>query len=108
MRPTVAANNLANTQFIYVSIIVPYYPSDSYIFSSHGYELHISDELVAGAFGELPQQEQSILILHFVLGMTDREISGLVGMSKSAVQRHKAKSLKELRIKLMALMPEGG
>lgn len=85
-----------------------YYPSDSYIFSSHGYELHISDELVAGAFGELPQQEQSILILHFVLGMTDREISGLVGMSKSAVQRHKAKSLKELRIKLMALMPEGG
>lgn len=85
-----------------------YYPSDSYVFSSHGYELHISDELVADAFGELPQQEQSILILHFVLGMTDREISGLVGMSKSAVQRHKAKSLKELRIKLIALMPEGG
>ena len=85
-----------------------HHPSDSYVFTSHGYGLHISHELVAGAFGELPQQEQSILILHFVLGLTDREISGLVGMSKSAVQRHKAKTLKELRIKLMALMPEGG
>ena len=84
------------------------YPSVSHVFSSHGYDLYIDDELVAGAFAELPQQEQSILILHFVLGLTDREISGLVGMSKSAVQRHKAKTLKELRIKLMALMPEGG
>lgn len=84
------------------------YPSESYVFSSHGYDLYIDDELVAGAFAELPQQEQSILILHFVLGLTDREISDLVGMSKSAVQRHKAKTLKELRVKLMALMPEGG
>ena len=84
------------------------YPSESHVFSSHGYDLYIDDELVAGAFAELPQQEQSILILHFVLGLTDREISDLVGMSKSAVQRHKAKTLKELRVKLMALMPEGG
>ena len=84
------------------------YPIESHVFSSHGYDLYIDDELVAGAFAELPQQEQSILILHFVLGLTDREISDLVGMSKSAVQRHKAKTLKELRVKLMALMPEGG
>lgn len=84
------------------------YPSESHVFSSHGYDLYIDDELVAGAFAELPQQEQSILILHFVLGLTDREISDLVGMSKSAVQCHKAKTLKELRVKLMALMPEGG
>ena len=38
--------------------MIDYYPSDSYVFSSHGYELHISDELVADAFGELPQQER--------------------------------------------------
>ncbi len=31
------------------------YPSDSFVFSVYGYDLHIDDELVAAAFGELPQ-----------------------------------------------------
>ena len=37
------------------------YPSDDFVFSSHGYDLHIDNELVAAAFAELPQQAQSIL-----------------------------------------------
>ena len=84
------------------------YPSDSYIFSSHGYDLHIDNELVAEAFASLPKTEQSILILHCVLDMADGEIGGLLGMSRSAVQRHRANTLKELREKLMAFMPKGG
>ena len=76
--------------------------------SSHGYDLHIDNELVADAFADLPQQEQSILILYCVLDMADGEIASLTGMSRSAVQRHRTKTLKELRVKLMALMPEGG
>ena len=87
---------------------VDYYPSDSYVFSSHGYDLLIDNELVAEAFASLPQQEQSILILHCVLEMADGEIGTLMEMSRSAVQRHRTKTLKELRTKLMALMPEGG
>ena len=54
------------------------------------------------------RQEQSILILYCVLDMADGEIASLTGMSRSAVQRHRTKTLKELRVKLMALMPEGG
>ena len=84
------------------------YPSDSFTFSSHGYDLHIDNELVAEAFASLPEQEQSILILHCVLDMADGEIGSLVGMSRSAVQRHRTSTLKQLRVKLMALMPEGG
>ena len=87
---------------------VDHYPSDDFVFSSHGYDLHIDNELVATAFAELPQQAQSILILHCVLEMADGEIGALMGMSRSAVQRHRTKTLKELRTKLMALMPEGG
>ena len=87
---------------------VDYYPSDSYVFSSHGYDLLIDNELVAEAFASLPQQEQSILILHCVLDLADGEIGSLMGMSRSAVQRHRTSSLKQLRLKLMALMPEGG
>lgn len=87
---------------------VDHYPSDDFVFSSHGYDLHIDNELVAAAFAELPQKAQSILILHCVLEMADGEIGALMGMSRSAVQRHRTKTLKELRTKLMALMPEGG
>lgn len=84
------------------------YPSDSFVFSAHGYELHIDNELVAEAFAKLSKTEQSILILHCVLDMADGEIGSLMGMSRSAVQRHMAKTLKALRVTLMALMPEGG
>ena len=87
---------------------VDYYPSDSYVFSSHGYDLLIDNELVAEAFASLPQQEQIILILHCVLDLADGEIGSLMGMSRSAVQRHRTSTLKQLRLKLMALMPEGG
>ena len=87
---------------------VDYYPSDSYVFSSHGYDLLIDNELVAEAFASLPQQEHSILILHCVLDLADGEIGSLMGMSRSAVQRHRTRTLKQLRMKLMAFMPEGG
>ena len=88
--------------------VVDDYPSDSYVFSSYGYDLLIDNELVAEAFASLPEQEQSILILHCVLDLADGEIGSLMGMSRSAIQRHRTKTLKDLRTKLMALMPEGG
>ena len=88
--------------------VVDHYPSDRFTFSSHGYDLHIENELVADAFAGLSVQEQSILILHFVLDLPDQEVGRLVGMSRSAVQRRRAKSLTELWIKLAALMPMEG
>ena len=66
----------------------------------NAYALHIRDELVADAFASLPEQEQGILILHCVLELADGEIGGLVGMSRSAVQRHRTKALNELRKRL--------
>ena len=72
------------------------YPSDSILFTVYGYTLHIRDELVAHAFASLPEQEQGILILYCILDMTDGEIGNLVGMSRSAVQRHRTKALNEL------------
>ena len=66
------------------------------------------DKFVAEAFSALPQTEQSILILHCTLNLADGEIGNLVGMSRSAVQRHRTKALQELREALSALMPKGG
>ena len=56
----------------------------------------------------MPQTEQSILILHYTLDLVDGEIGNLVGMSRSAVQRHRTKALQELCETLSALMPKGG
>ena len=84
------------------------YSCDSFTFSSHGYDLHIDNELVAEAFSALPQTAQSILILHCTLDLADGEIGNLVGMSRSAVQRHRTKALQELREALSVLMPKGG
>lgn len=86
--------------------VVDQYPSDSYVFSAHGYKLHISDELVAATFASLPQPEQSILILRCVLELADGEIDGLMGMSRSAVQRHRTKALETMRKKLMGGITE--
>lgn len=78
------------------------YPSDSYVFSYCGYDLPISSERVADAFAGLSEQEQSILILHLVLNLTDGEIGEALGLSRSAVQRRRTKSLNVLRTKLTA------
>ena len=74
------------------------YPSDSFIFPAYGCELQISDGLVAAAFASLPQPGQSILILHCVLELTDGEIGAVVGMSRSAVQRHRTKTLETMEL----------
>jgi len=62
----------------------------------------------AGAAESGKTQKRLEQILHFVLDLPDQEVGHLVGMSRSAVQRRRAKSLTELRIKLAALMPKGG
>ena len=71
-----------------------------YVFSYCGYDLPISSERIANAFASLPEQEQSILILWLVLDLTDSEIGDALGLSWSAVQRRRTKSLKALRTKL--------
>lgn len=76
------------------------YPSDSVVFTAYGCDLHIRDELMADAFANLPEQEQQILILHCVAALADGEIGSVMGMSRSAVQRHRTKSLNELRKRL--------
>ena len=73
------------------------YPSDSIMFTAYGCTMHIRDELVAASFASLPEQERGILILYCVLEPTDGEIGRIVGMSRSAVQRHRTKTLNELR-----------
>ena len=58
--------------------VVDHYPSDRFTFSSHGYDLHIENELVADAFAGLSVQEQSILILHLFWTCRIRRLAALL------------------------------
>ena len=78
------------------------YPSDSFIFSAFGYVLYLHEEMMADAFSRLPESEQTILILHCVLELPDKEVGNFIGMSRSAVQRHRTKTLNKLRKNLDA------
>lgn len=40
------------------------------------------------------------MILHCVLELTDGEIGAVVGMSRSAVQRHRTKTVETMRTRL--------
>ena len=84
------------------------YPSSSYVFSAHGYNLLIDNEMVAEAFAELEEQERSILILYCVLNLTDEKIGKLMGLSRSTVQRYRTKSLEMLREKLAGRVMKRG
>ena len=84
------------------------YPSDSFTFTAHGCELRIDNEQVAEVFVELSPTEQSILILRFVMDMTDKEIGAVLGMSRCAVQRRRTTTLDKMRDKLKTLLPKGG
>ena len=73
------------------------YPSEFFVFTFHGYELPISSEAVAGAFASLKTIDRSILILDLVLGLSNRKIGKIIGLSRSSVQRRKADALQHLR-----------
>ncbi len=82
------------------------YSCDSFTFSSHGYDLHIDNELVAEAFASLPKDEQSILILRFVLDLTDEEIGPPDGNVPQRSTAPQDKHLKRPACKIDAFMPE--
>lgn len=84
------------------------YPGESFTFTAHGYELRIENEQVAEVFAELSPTEQSILILRFVMDMTDKEVGSVLGMSRCSVQRRRAKAFQKMRDQLKTLLPKGG
>ena len=84
------------------------YPSEQTHFHVQGYDVAIENENLANALTVLPDDKRDIVLLAYFLDMTDQEIADLMEMSRSAVQRRRAKTLKELRTKLLAIMPEGG
>ena len=81
------------------------YPSDSFVFSAFGYDLHIRDELVAGAFASLPERERQIVGMRFGLWgqqeLTQKEVAQKMGISQSYISRLEKRIMLRLRKELM-------
>ncbi len=81
--------------------IVEEYPSDSLHFTVLGYDVSIKNDQLADALIALPDDKREIFLLAYCLNMTDPEIAELLHLVRQTVQYRRAKSLKELRRKMV-------
>lgn len=75
------------------------YPSDMYLFDVCGFHLPIHDDRLGQALLEIGV-EGYILLLSFLLDLSDRQIALLLNSSKSSIQRRRTAFFETLKSKM--------
>lgn len=73
------------------------YPVQRHAFEVCGHRLEIRSDRLAESLLELGAEAYSILLLAYCLDLSDREIAGLLGTSRSTVQRRRQHFLDDIR-----------
>lgn len=73
------------------------YFEDTYLFEVMGFEVSVTDELLAEALKTLPQDRQEIILLSYFLGMTDPEIAEQLNLVRRTVAYRRTSSLQALK-----------
>lgn len=78
------------------------YTMDQYRAEKHqmtvlGYEIEITDDLLAEALKVLTKRKRDIILLSFFQGMSDAEIARRLDLVRSTVNEHKKRSLEILK-----------
>lgn len=76
------------------------YPSDMYLFDVCGFHLPIRDNRLGQALLEIVVEGYSILLLSFLLDLSDRQIALLLNSSKSSIQRRRTAFFETLKSKM--------
>ena len=76
------------------------YPSDMYLFDVCGFHLPIHDDRLGQALLEIGVEGYSILLLSFLLDLSDRQIALLLNSSKSSIQRRRTAFFETLKSKM--------
>ena len=76
------------------------YPSDMYLFDVCGFHLPIRDDRLGQALLEIGVKGYSILLLSFLLDLSDRQIALLLNSSKSSIQRRRTAFFETLNSKM--------
>ena len=74
--------------------------AEEYMFEICGYAIPIRDDRLAEELLEMKEEERSVLLLAYAVGISDREISGLLHTSRSRVQWLRSKLLQAIQKRL--------
>ena len=94
-----AFSSLDNSIVQEISSTDDYFKSD-HIFEVENIEIVVSGDLVAQALRLLSDINRNIILLSYYLCMSDNQISQLLNLSRSKIQRCRINSLNSLRIYL--------
>jgi len=73
------------------------YPSEQSVFRALEYDVAVKNELLAEALAALPVSKRDIILLYHFLDMTDREIGGLLNMTRQTVQYQRTSALQQIK-----------
>ena len=67
------------------------------IFNVLGLDVIVTDDVIAGALENLPEQKRDIILLSYFLELSDREIGDKLNMLCSTVQYQRTKTLQRIK-----------
>ena len=73
------------------------YPHKETRFSAAGYSVIVRHEELAGALAALPQDKRDVVLLHYFLGMTDKQIGEKLNIVRRTVSYKRTISLQEMK-----------
>lgn len=74
-----------------------YYPMDRYVFELYGHQVVVLNERLGEALMQMGPDGRDVLLLGYFLDLNDREISVLLGSSRSTIQRRRQRSLDQMK-----------
>ncbi len=67
------------------------------IFNVLGLDVIVTDDVIAGALDNLPEQKRDIILLSYFLELSDREIGDKLNMLRSTVQYQRTRTLQQIK-----------
>ncbi|MCB2836412.1 sigma-70 family RNA polymerase sigma factor [Streptococcus dysgalactiae subsp. dysgalactiae] len=67
------------------------------IFNVLGLDVIVTDDFIAGALENLPEQKRDIILLSYFLELSDREIGDKLNMLRSTVQYQRTRTLQMIK-----------
>ena len=92
----VAFSALSEKEFQQLQYIDEYYP-DRRVFPVLNWEVEICDSDLVQALAAISGDRRTIVLLAYLLGLTDQEIAAHMGLNRSSVQRRRKNALNTLR-----------
>ena len=79
------------------------YFEDAFRYHVQGFTVTVSDEILAQALDALPDDRREVVLLSYLLDMSDREIAQRLNLARRTVTYRRSRSLLELKARMEEL-----